>query len=110
MSDWIDVGASGDIAPRTSRKLTLGGQPIALIRAGDGALFAIIDKCPHKGGPLSDGIIHGRAVTCPLHNWTISLESGQALGADTGCTTTLGVKEEAGRVLLDTSSLSVRAA
>jgi nitrite reductase (NADH) small subunit len=47
-------------------------------------VFALDDKCPHKSGPLSQGIVHGHSVTCPLHNWLISLETGKALGADQG--------------------------
>ena len=59
------------------------------------AIFAIEDHCPHKGGPLSQGIVHGAAVTCPLHNWVISLETGKALGADEGAVKTIPVKVEA---------------
>ena len=58
---------------------------IAVFRTADDQVFAIEDRCPHKGGPLSQGIVHGAAVTCPLHNWVISLETGKALGADEGC-------------------------
>lgn len=63
-------------------------------------MFAMDDRCPHKGGPLSQGIVHGAAVTCPLHNWVISLESGRALGADEGSVRTIPVKVEGDRVLI----------
>ena len=60
----------------------------------DDRIFAIEDHCPHRGGPLSQGIVHGTAVTCPLHNWAISLETGKALGADEGSVRTIRVKVE----------------
>lgn len=106
-TSWIDVAAETEIAPRGARRFRFGETPIAVFRAGDGALFALIDRCPHKGGPLSEGIVHGRAVACPLHNWNISLETGAALGADSGCTTALAVSVEQGRVLVDVAPLSV---
>jgi nitrite reductase (NADH) small subunit len=65
---------------------------IAVFRTAENEVFAIEDQCPHKGGPLSQGIVHGKAVTCPLHNWVISLENGQALGADEGAVRTIPVR------------------
>jgi nitrite reductase (NADH) small subunit len=103
---WVDVGDEGDIAPRGARRVMFGDTPIGVFRTGDGSLFALIDRCPHKRGPLSDGIVHGRAIACPLHNWTISLETGQALGADSGCTPTLPVAARDGRILIDVRSLA----
>lgn len=105
MSTWIDVGADANVPLRGARRFMIGDTPVAVFRTGDGALFALIDRCPHKQGPLSEGIVHGRAVTCPLHNWQISLETGQALGADTGCTPPLPTKTQSGRVLVDIASL-----
>ncbi len=105
MSAWIDVGSDADIPPRGARRFMIGPTPIAVFRAGDGALFALVDRCPHKQGPLSEGIIHGRAVSCPLHNWQISLETGCALGTDLGATPALQVAARDGRVLVDVASL-----
>lgn len=102
---WIDVGADADIPVRGSRRMVIGDTPVAVFRAGDGALFALVDRCPHKHGPLSQGIVHGRTVTCPLHAWNISLETGQALGADRGCTPALDVNVRDGRVRVDVSTL-----
>ena len=87
--DWIDIGAVDDIPLRGARvrRRRRDGR-IAVFRTGDDEVFALDDRCPHKGGPLSQGIVHGRAVTCPLHNWVISLETGEALGADEGCVRT----------------------
>lgn len=98
---WVDVGAETEIPLRGARRVTIGATPIAVFRSGDGALFALVDRCPHKGGPLSSGIVHGRAVSCPLHNLAISLETGAALVEGEGCTRTLPLSVKAGRVLLD---------
>jgi nitrite reductase (NADH) small subunit len=98
---WSDIGAEDEIPLRGARRVYVGATPVGVFRSGDGAVFALVDRCPHKGGPLSSGIVHGRAVSCPLHNMAISLESGKALGEDEGCTTPLAVKISGGRVLLD---------
>jgi nitrite reductase (NADH) small subunit len=81
--------------------LRLGGIDIAVFRTGDGRVFALRDRCPHRGGPLSQGIVHGERVTCPLHDWVIDLRTGDATGADRGCTPTFGVRVESGRVLIE---------
>mgnify|MGYP001816196110 FL=1 len=73
---------------------------IALFRTAGDQVFAIKDECPHRQGPLSQGIVHGTSVTCPLHNWKIDLASGEALGPDEGCTNTFAVKIENGVVFL----------
>ena len=96
----IDIGPVDAIPLRGSRSVMLDGQNIAVFRTGDDRIFALVNRCPHKHGPLSEGIIHGHAVACPLHNWRISLETGEALGTDRGCTPTVAVRVEAGRILL----------
>jgi nitrite reductase (NADH) small subunit len=75
---------------------------VAIFRTGDGQVFALRDRCPHKGGPLSPGIVHGQAVTCPLHGWSISLRTGEPLGADAGkgCTPVVPLEVIDGRLLL----------
>ena len=78
----------------------LGDQPIVFAKVDD-KIYAFNDRCPHKGGPLADGIVHGRKVACPLHNWIINLEDGEATGADKGCARSFPVKIENGRVYLD---------
>ena len=101
-TQWIDVGAVTDIPRRGARRVpTLAGN-VAIFRTGDGAVFALMDRCPHKGGPLSQGIVHGRAVACPLHNWSIDLATGEPVGADAGggCTPVVPLRVEAGRLLL----------
>ena len=99
---WIEVGAVADIPRRGSRRIATPEGDIAVFRTGDGEIFALKDRCPHKGGPLSQGIVHGRAVTCPLHAWNIDLATGEPTGADAGkgCTPTLAVKVVEGRVLI----------
>lgn len=99
-SGWQDVGRIEDIPVRGARKIVHGEQRIAIFRTIDDALYAIEDQCPHQQGPLSEGIVHDNCVTCPLHNWIISLETGAALGADTGSTRTFPVRVEAGSVLV----------
>lgn len=103
---WIDVGAVDDIPRQGARVLKTRLGCIALFRTADDELFALDDKCPHKGGPLSQGIVHGRAVTCPLHNWVISLDQGLAQGADTGKVKTYQVRTERGRILIDAAVLA----
>lgn len=107
---WFDICAVEDIPVRGSRRLVLPQINIALFRNLNNEIFAIEDKCPHLGGPLSQGIVHDDAVTCPLHNWVISLRSGEARGADEGCVRTLPVKCEEERVHIQLESISFKAA
>ena len=74
---------------------------VAVFRTLDDAVFALDDRCPHKGGKLSQGIVHGHRVTCPLHNWVIGLEDGGVLAPDEGCVRRVGVRVVEGRVMLD---------
>ncbi len=94
MSDWIEVGKLSDIPRQGSRIINSDDGDIALFRTIDDEVFALRDECPHEKGPLSQGIIHGKRVTCPLHNWVISLEDGCALPPDEGCATHFPVKLE----------------
>ena len=108
--DWLDIGRIDDIPRRGARCVTTPGGRIALFRTIDDRVFAMEDRCPHRGGPLSQGIVHGAAVTCPLHNWVISLETGEALGADRGTVATIPVRVEEGRILIAAGLLAERAA
>jgi len=91
---WMKVGTIGDIPRRGARCVKSGEMSIAVFRTADDRVFALEDKCPHKNGPLSQGIVHDGCVTCPLHNWVISLETGTALGADEGQTLSFPVRLE----------------
>lgn len=102
---WVAIARLDDIPMRGARLVKTAHGCIALFRTAEDDVFAIDDKCPHKSGPLSQGIVHGRAVTCPLHNWVIDLETGHAQGADKGSVKTYALKIEGDRVLLDTSRL-----
>jgi nitrite reductase (NADH) small subunit len=97
---WILVGALSDIPQRGARCIDTPRGRVAVFRTGDDRVFAIDDRCPHKGGPLSQGIVHGASVTCPLHNWVISLETGTAQGADEGCVRTTPVRIEEGMLYI----------
>ncbi|KQW31636.1 tRNA-(guanine-N1)-methyltransferase [Rhizobium sp. Root274] len=103
--NWIAIGHIDDIPLRGARCVKTPDGKIAVFRTAESEVFAIEDQCPHKGGPLSQGIVHGKAVTCPLHNFVISLESGQALGADEGEVRTIPVRNIDGHV-----SIALRAA
>ena len=98
MNDWIEIGALNDIPRRGARCVMTPQGKIAVFRTMEDQVFAIDDHCPHKGGPLSQGIVHGASVTCPLHNWVISLESGKALGADEGSVKTIAIKRDGERI------------
>jgi len=100
MSNWIEIGAVEDIPQLGSRVVETVKGDIAVFRAADDHVFALRDKCPHKAGPLSQGIVHGHTVTCPLHNWKINLASGEAQSPDEGCTSKYEAKVEAGVVYL----------
>jgi len=91
---WFAIGSITDIPLRGARCIETPQGKIGVFRTMDDRIFAIEDHCPHRGGPLSQGIVHGTAVTCPLHNWSISLETGKALGADEGSVRTIPVKVE----------------
>jgi nitrite reductase (NADH) small subunit len=98
---WFDLGPLNSIPPRGARTVRVPRREIAVFRTASDEVFALENRCPHKGGPLSEGIVHGRKVACPLHNWIINLEDGEATGADKGCTRSFPVKVENGRIYLD---------
>lgn len=100
---WLDIGALDDIPRQGARVLKTAKGCIAVFRADDDHVFALDDRCPHKGGPLSEGIVHGHAVTCPLHNWVFDMNSGQAQGADEGAVGTYAIRLDGGRILIDAS-------
>lgn len=101
MSNWIEVVELAQIPVLGSRVINTPDMRIAVFRGRDDQVYAIRDACPHKNGPLSQGIMHGTSVTCPLHNWKIDLTSGEALGPDEGCTNVFPVKVEDGKVYLE---------
>ena len=85
------------------------GMDAAVFRNAQDEVFAVLDRCPHKGGPLSQGIVFGTSVACPLHNWNIDLTSGCARGPDVGCVQKFSVKVEHGSVHLVPEELATLA-
>jgi nitrite reductase (NADH) small subunit len=98
--EWKNIGALANIPPRGARRLRFAqqGRPIAVFRTSGDRVFALIDECPHRKGPLSEGIIAGETVTCPLHNWVIGLKDGEAVAPDSGLASPLPVRLVDGEV------------
>lgn len=101
----IDIAALDDIPPQGARVVRTLHGCVAVFRTADDRVFALDDRCPHKGGPLSEGIVHGTQVTCPLHNWVFDMATGQAQGADEGRVVTHPVRVQGGRIWLDARAL-----
>ena len=107
MTDWISICRVEDIPVLGSRRVSrTHGLDVAVFRNDANEVFALLDRCPHKGGPLSQGIVFGTSVACPLHNWTIGLCTGQAAAPDEGCTPKFAVKVEDDQVFLQSAELS----
>lgn len=98
--DWRDVGALDDVPRLGARVVETPDGDIAVFRTADDQVFALRDACPHKAGKLSQGIVHGHRVTCPLHNWVIELADGSAVAPDEGCAGVAAVRLAQGRILL----------
>jgi nitrite reductase (NADH) small subunit len=106
MTAWTKICRVEDIPVLGSRRVARDqGLDVAVFRNDADEVFALLDRCPHKGGPLSQGIVFGTSVACPLHNWTIGLCDGQAQAPDEGCTPRFEVKVEAGMVFLNADEL-----
>ena len=110
MDDWKSICRVDDIPVLGARRVRRpAGTDVAVFRTESDGVFALLDRCPHKGGPLSQGIVFGEHVACPLHNWAISLVDGQARAPDVGCATRFAVRVEAGVVSLLASELATLA-
>ena len=110
MTIFVDIGSMDDIPAQGARLVKTAQSCVAVFRTADDRVFALEDRCPHKGGPLSEGIVHGTSVTCPLHNWVFDMNTGQAQGADQGMVRTYPVKVQGGRILIDASLIRRNAA
>jgi nitrite reductase (NADH) small subunit len=99
-STWVRVCRLEDIPPLGARVVHREAGDIAVFRNAEDEVFALLDRCPHKGGPLSQGIVHGKKVACPLHGWNIQLETGCAVPPDQGCATTFPARVEAGEIFV----------
>jgi len=108
--DWIAICRLEDIPVLGARRVAREtGVDVAVFRNAEDEVFALLDRCPHKGGPLSQGIVFGASVACPLHNWSIGLEDGRAKAPDEGCVPRFVVKMEGGVVHLDAQELATHA-
>jgi nitrite reductase (NADH) small subunit len=109
-NQWKAVCNVEDIPMLGARVIQRAAKPdVAIFRNSKNKIFALLDRCPHKGGPLSQGIVFGERVACPLHNWNIQLDSGCATDPDEGCTQKFSVKVEDGKVYLDVEELNTLA-
>jgi len=109
MTEWTLIGQISDIPVRGSRVVETLDGPIAVFRASDDQIFALDNRCPHKGGPLSEGIVSDHRVACPLHNWVIDLESGEAVAPDVGCAPPVPVRLDQDQIYLGRKSAKRRA-
>lgn len=100
MSQWQKICAVEEIPVLGARVVKAEGGDIAVFRNRENEVFALADRCPHKGGPLSQGIVFGRRVACPLHGWTMRLDDGNALAPDEGCARRYEVRVSDGTVYL----------
>jgi len=98
--NWIEVGCLNDIPQLGARVVETPDGDIAVFRTKDDEVFALRDHCPHKGGPLSQGIVTGKKVACPLHDWKINLDSGEAVAPDEGCAASYPIKMEGDMIMM----------
>ena len=106
MSIWKSICKVDEIPVLGARRVARPNAcAVAVFRNAEDKVFALLDRCPHKGGPLSQGIVFGESVACPLHNWTIGLADGCAKAPDQGCTIRFSVKVDNGVVHLDIDEL-----
>lgn len=108
-NSWIEIADLDEVPSRGARLVKTAHGCVAVFRTGDDEVYALDNACPHKNGPLAEGIVHGASVTCPLHNWVISLETGAVQGADEGQVSTYPARVDNGRILLDLAFLRARA-
>ena len=110
MTEWKIICRVDDIPVLGSRRVARPqGMDVAVFRSSEDKVFALLDRCPHKGGPLSQGIVFGETVACPLHNWTIGLADGCARAPDEGCTPSFACRIDGGQVYLNANELATLA-
>ena len=97
---WLEVGPVDEIPRQGARVVRTAEGDIAVFRTLDDAIFALRDRCPHKSGPLSQGIVHDHKVACPLHDWKIHLDTGEAVAPDEGCAARFPVEVRDGVIFL----------
>lgn len=107
---WTDVGHLDDLPKPGGRKLRTPAGDIALFRTSDDEVFALADKCPHRGGPLSQGMVYGKRVQCCMHGYNIDLATGAAVAPDAGLTAPYPVKVADGRIYVDLAAAAASCA
>lgn len=106
-AQWVRICRIEDIPALGARRVARArGLDVAIFRTADDRIFALLDRCPHRGGPLSQGIVFDQRVACPLHNWTIGLADGKAAAPDEGCTPTFQVQVSEGDIWLRADELA----
>lgn len=90
----IKIGHISEIESMRSRVITIEDTEIALFKLSTGEIKAIENKCPHKGGKLSEGILCDHHVFCPLHDWKINLNDGLVQKPDEGCVVSFRVEAD----------------
>ncbi|MEY4341970.1 MAG: nitrite reductase small subunit [Pseudomonadota bacterium] len=110
MSEWKIICKVDDIPMLGARRVRRAqGHEVAIFRNAENKVFALLDRCPHKGGPLSQGIVYGETVACPLHNWQIGLADGCAQAPDEGCAQRFTVQVDNGEVALNMHEINTLA-
>ena len=100
---WTKITRTENIPFHEGRPVQVEGEELAIFNLGD-RFVTIENQCPHKGGPLCDGIVSGTTVVCPLHGWRFDLNSGMAVRASLpACVKTYPTRVEDGIVLVDVS-------
>lgn len=107
VKDWVEICEAETIPPLGARVVRTAQGDIAIFRTGNDRYLAVRDRCPHKGGALSQGIVHGDCVTCPLHNWVLNLATGEAMGPDEGAVPCFPVEVRDGQLFLGVQASSV---
>lgn len=101
MKTWLKVCQLDEIPRLGARVVRHDGTAIAVFRNAEDEVFALEDRCPHKGGPLSQGIVAGKQVTCPLHGMNLCLSDGGAIAPDEGCVKTYPIRIDDGTVMVE---------
>lgn len=102
--NWTQITQAGNIPPMEGRSVTVDGLELAVFNLKD-RFVTIENRCPHKGGPLCDGIVSGTSVVCPLHGWRFDLDSGMAVRASMpACVSTFPTRVRDGIIQVDANA------
>jgi nitrite reductase (NADH) small subunit len=96
----ITLGPVSHIPPGEGRVYSVNGENIAVFHTRGGGVYAVQAQCPHRGGPLADGLVGGTTLICPLHSWKFDLTTGAALFGDCGLKTFSVYVDSANQIVL----------